>query len=71
MTDKDIETLVELTAMKAAEIAIEKAKIEWAKDIQLHTAICEVRKYTSIKQAVSAIIGGSIVIVVDWIIRKI
>jgi hypothetical protein len=70
MTDKDIETLVELTAMKAAKQAIAEAKEEWAKDITLHTAQCEARRYRGLKNLLSAGVGGGIVAAINWLLQK-
>jgi hypothetical protein len=57
-------------ADKAAEKAMNKAKEEWQKDIELHTAQCSAKKYKGVKSLIHAGIGGGIVAVINWVVRK-
>jgi hypothetical protein len=70
MLDKEIETLAELVAIKAAKQAIKEAKEEWSRDIALHSADCEAKKFKGIKNLASAGVGGIIVLVFNWLVNK-
>lgn len=69
MTDKEIELLIENTANKAAEKAVDKAKVEWNKDITLHAANCAANKYKGLRDLASSVIGGVIVGIVLLVVN--
>ena len=68
--DKEVETLVELVAIKAAKAAIVEAKEEWEKDISLHSAQCAAKKFKGVKNFICACVGGGIVAVMNWVLKK-
>lgn len=68
--DKLTEAYIENIAERAATKAVEKAKEAWQKDIYLHVAQCAAAKYAGLKQLASAVGGGVIVAIFNWIIRK-
>lgn len=61
---------IELAAERAADKAVEKAKTEWTKDIKLHKLQCDVGKFKVGFGLVCSIIGGTIVALFSWFLRK-
>jgi len=40
VNDKEIALTIKLAAVEAAQTAVQQAKLEWIKDLQLHAATC-------------------------------
>jgi hypothetical protein len=74
MISDEVGAFIELAAMKAAKQAIMEARIEWrndiARDLQLHSSTCAVGKYRAVAHVVSASIGGILVVILNWVIRR-
>lgn len=70
MENKDIERLAELISIKTADKYLEITKEFIDNQIRLHSAQCEAKKFTSIKNLVSGILGGIVVGVIIWLIKS-
>ncbi|MDD5459412.1 MAG: hypothetical protein PHF37_08485 [Phycisphaerae bacterium] len=70
MTRDEIETLAELIAIKTNDRYLEIVEKIIANEITSHSSRCEVNKYRKTASVISAIFGGIIVAVVDWILKK-
>lgn len=75
MTDREIEQLAELIAMKTADKTVEKVvniadKMIIAK-IALHSAQCEVGRLSAAKTAVVAVLSSTATLIGSWLINKI
>ena len=70
MENKEIERLAELISIKTSEkyLAVTKEFIDT--QIRLHSAQCEAKKFMAIKNLVSGILGGIVVGVIIWLIKK-
>lgn len=66
MTDKEIERLAELIAIKTSESYFKIIKEHIQTQIMLHAANCAANKYSFWKQFFSAIIGGIVVGLIMW-----
>jgi hypothetical protein len=73
MTD-EMAAVIELAAMKAAKQALMEARIEWrndiARDIELHTSNCTVGKYRAVAHTISGAMGGVLVLIANWVIKR-
>jgi hypothetical protein len=71
MTEKEIERLAELIAIRVNEkyLVITKDLID--DKIQTHEFKCEAGKFSKAMGIVFAVIGGSIVAGVSWVLRKV
>ncbi|MCK9519882.1 MAG: hypothetical protein M0R06_03295 [Sphaerochaeta sp.] len=61
MTEQQMNQLAELISIKTSERYMVIVKEHVATQIELHAANCAAKKYTWVKNLVSAIIGGVIV----------
>ena len=70
MENKEIERLAELISIKTSEkyLAVTKEFIDT--QISLHAAQCEAKKFVSVKNFVSGILGGIVVGVIIWLIKS-
>jgi len=70
MTEREIERLAELVAIKVSEryLLISKELVE--DKIELHVAECSARKFSKLMGVVYAVIGGSLVAAFNWILRR-
>lgn len=70
MENKEIERLAELISIKTSEkyLVITKEFID--NQISLHSAQCEAKKFASIKNFVSGILGGAVVGVIIWLVKS-
>lgn len=69
MSEKEIERLAELVAIKVNEqyLKIVKEMIKGA--VTLHVAQCAAGKYAWLKSLGSAVVGGVVVGVILWIVK--
>lgn len=70
MENKDIERLAELISIKTADKYLEITKDFVANAIRLHAAQCEAKKFVSIKNFISGILGGIVVGIIIWLIKS-
>ena len=70
MTEKEIERLAELISIKTSERYLQVTKDMILNEIRAHSFECEARKYGKFKVFISSIVGGSIVALINWIIRR-
>jgi len=70
MENREIERLAELISIKTSEKYLTITKEFIDNQIKLHSAQCEAKKFTSVKNFVSGIIGGIVVGFVIWIIKR-
>jgi len=69
MTEKDIERLAELIAIKVNERYLEIVKKMIAASIKLHVAECAAGKYLWIRSLVSSVVGGVVVGVILYFLK--
>jgi hypothetical protein len=62
--------IIKEIAWEVGEELSRRFKEDVATQIELHTTRCEAQKFGGFKTAISAIIGGAIIAVFDWLIRK-
>lgn len=70
MTEREIERLAELVSIKVSERYLLISKELVRSEINLHVVSCAAGKFTKIMGVVCAVIGGSAVALVNWIIKK-
>lgn len=70
MENKEIERLAELISIKTSEKYLKITKEFIDNQIKLHAAQCEAKKFASIKNFISGILGGIVVGAIIWLIRK-
>ena len=70
MENIEIERLAELISIKTSEKYLEITKDFTKTQIYLHAAKCEAKKFGSIKNLVSGILGGIVVGVIIWLIKN-
>lgn len=70
MENKEIERLAELISIKTSEKYLVITEKSIATQIRLHAAQCEAKKFVSIKNFVSGILGGIVVGVIIWLIKS-
>lgn len=70
MTNKEIEDLAELIAIKVSDRYFEFTKEYVATQVKLHTFQCAAGKFAWLKSLASAITGGIIVGIVMWFVNK-
>jgi len=71
MTEREIERLAELISIRVNEkyLAITRTLID--EKIQTHKLECEAGKFSKVMGIVFAVIGGTVVAMVNWALRKI
>jgi len=70
METQEIERLAELISIKTSEKYLKITKEFIDNQISLHSAQCEAKKFTAIKNLVSGILGGIVVGVIIWLIKN-
>ena len=70
MTEREIERLAELVSIKVSERYLLISKELVKNEIVLHVAQCKAGKFSKLMGVVCAVIGGSAVAIVNWILRK-
>lgn len=70
MTEREIERLAELVAIKVSERYLIISKELVKNEIKLHVVSCAANKFSKIMGIVFAVIGGSCVAVVNWLLKK-
>ena len=70
MTEREIERLAELISIKTSEKYLVISKECMRQAIDIHVINCQVGKYKKITAFISALIGGIIVTLVNWFIRR-
>lgn len=70
MTEREIERLAELVAIKVSERYLMISKEQMKNAIRTHHAECAAGKFSKLMGLVFAVIGGTAVAVVNWILKK-
>ena len=75
MTDKDgfsegDRAIIKEIAFEVGEVVSKKIKEDIILQIELHRTKCEAAKFGAVKTVISAVIGGTIIAVFNWLIRK-
>jgi len=70
MENREIERLAELISIKTSEKYLKITKDFVDTQIQLHSARCEAKKFASVKNFVSGILGGIVVGVIIWLVKN-
>ncbi len=70
MENIEIERLAELISIKTSEKYLEITKEFTKTQIYLHAAKCEAKKFVSLKNFASGILGGIVVGVIIWLIKN-
>lgn len=70
MENKEIERLAELISIKTAEKYLEITEKYTNTQIRLHAAQCVAKKFVAVKNLVSGILGGVVVGLIIWLIKK-
>ena len=70
MTEREIERLAELVSIKVSERYLLISKELVKSEIRLHVVSCAAGKFSKIMGIACAVIGGSAVALVNWILRK-
>ena len=70
MENKEIERLAELISIKTSEKYLKITKEFIDNQIKLHSAQCEAKKFVSIKNFISGILGGIVVGVIIWLVKS-
>lgn len=69
MTEREIERLAELVAIKVNEQYLKIVKEMIKSAVILHVAQCAAGKYAWLKSLGSAVVGGVVVGVILWIVK--
>jgi hypothetical protein len=69
--DEGTHAIIEKIARETAEQYLEITKELVGKELALHTANCEVAKYSRLKNVFSALLGGIVVAIANWILKKV
>lgn len=70
MTEREIERLAELVAIKVSERYLLINKAGMKAEIALHRAECKAGKFTKLMGVAYAIVGGVVVAVINWLLAR-